>query len=377
MSNLCAEIVEYSTPDSPACCTLASVALQNFVMNGGSFDFVELMRVVEIAIESLDKIVDCNSYPTEGSRKNNMYFRPLGLGVQGLADAFRLLRIPFLSPRAEQLDMLIHEAMYFAALSTTCRLAQKLGPCPAWNDGAIDTTAEYHLWMEDMKRIGGEFAGVDPRRWKVGAPGLLADFPVTGAMWDALEADVKRYGVRNTYLRANMPTVNTGDIIGSSGPSTEPVNYNAFNKTTVGSNKMVKFDTNMIKHLTELGVWDAGLANAVATDPFGRLPELARPGWDDIKEIYLTIYEMKQSALFRRAGMRQAFIDQTQSFNQFLSSRDMTVLRGVIELGFKYGLKTISYYTRMPPAKDAGKNIVWERPQVCSRDNPDCVACQS
>jgi len=380
MSNLCAEIVELSTPDSTACCTLASCVLQNFLHNG-AFDFDDLIATTKTSIIALDRIIDCNDYPTVETRKNNMYFRPVGLGVQGLADLFRLLRIPFVSAEAEQLDMLIHEAMYFAALAATCELARTKGPCPAWQDRAIDVTPEWELWREDMTRIGNEFAGVDPRGWKlVDSKTLLGGrFPITNAMWDTLAADLKKYGVRNTYVRANMPTVNTGDILGSSGPSTEPVNFNVFSKTTVGSNKFFKFDDNMIKHLTEEGMWSQTIADMVANDPFGRLPQMNNnPKWDKLREIYLTAYEIRQSQLIRRSGMRQAFIDQTQSFNQFLNDRNMQKLRGIIELGFTYGLKTISYYTRMPSAdKIMTAPSVIADSETCRRDNPECVACQS
>lgn len=390
MSNLCAEIVELSTPDSTACCTLASCVLQNF-LRGGVFDFEDLIATTKTSIAALDRIIDCNDYPTAETRHNNMYFRPVGLGVQGLADLFRRLRIPYISPAAEQLDMLIHEAMYFAALSATCELARTAGPCPAWTDNAIDTTPEWELWREDMTRLQNEFAGVDPRGWGLvdGRTLLGWKFPITIAMWDELSANIKKYGVRNTYLRANMPTVNTGDILGSSGPSTEPVNFNVFNKTTVGSNKLFKFDDNMIKHLTELGFWTPQIADAVVGDPLGRLPQIDNAEWKHVREIYLTAYEIPQSQLIRRSGMRQAFIDQTQSFNQFLQAREIQKLRGIIELGFKYGLKTISYYTRMPsgdkspvavatlPNLTAPADNIQISGQVCSRDNPDCVACQS
>jgi ribonucleotide reductase alpha subunit len=233
-----------------------------------------------------------------------------------------------------------------------------------------------------MTRLGNEFANVDPRGWKLEGRTPLAGghFPITFAMWDALSADIKKYGVRNTYLRANMPTVNTGDILGSSGPSTEPVNFNVFNKTTVGSNKLFKFDDNMIKHLTELGVWSQQIADAVVSDPFGRLPHIDIPGWASVREIYLTAYEISQAELIRRSGMRQAFIDQTQSFNQFLNAREVQKLRGIIELGFRYGLKTISYYTRMLSADKTATAVAIlpaDAAQVCRRDNPDCAACQS
>ncbi len=379
MSNLCAEIVELSTPDSTACCTLASCVLQNFV-RGNTFDFEDLIATTKTSICALDRIIDCNDYPTPETRHNNMYFRPVGLGVQGLADLFRRLRIPYVSPAAEQLDMLIHEAMYFAALSATCELARASGPCPAWTDHAIDTTPEWEFWREDMTRLQNEFAGVDPRGWKLDSDGatlLGGKFPITRAMWDDLAADVKKYGVRNTYLRANMPTVNTGDILGSSGPSTEPVNFNVFNKTTVGSNKLFKFDDNMIKHLTEIGFWSQQIADMVVNDPLGRLPQMDDAKWTAVREIYLTAYEIPQSQLIRRSGMRQAFIDQTQSFNQFLSTREVQKLRGIIELGFRYGLKTISYYTRMPSADKIAAAEVIPTAQVCRRDNPDCAACQS
>lgn len=388
MSNLCAEIVELSTPDSTACCTLASCVLQNFLRDG-AFDFEDLIASTKTSIEALDRIIDCNDYPTPETKRNNMYFRPVGLGVQGLADLYRRLRIPYISDAAEQLDMLIHEALYFAALTATCELARTKGPCPAWTDRAIDTTPEWELWREDMTRLQNEFAGVDPRGWKLNdgkVPLIGGHFPITTAMWDELDANVKKYGVRNTYLRANMPTVNTGDILGSSGPSTEPVNFNVFNKTTVGSNKLFKFDDNMIKHLTEIGFWSQQIADAVVSDPFGRLPQIDNAEWTAVREIYLTAYEIPQSQLIRRSGMRQAFIDQTQSFNQFLSVREVQKLRGIIELGFRYGLKTISYYTRMPSADKAGAATVATLPnlslpsdntQVCRRDNPDCAACQS
>jgi len=383
MSNLCAEIVELSTPDSTACCTLASCVLQNFLRDVGSsriFDFDDLIATTKTSIEALDRIIDCNDYPTPETRRNNMYFRPVGLGVQGLADLFRRLRIPYVSAAAEQLDMLIHEAMYFAALTATVELARVKGPCPAWTDRAIDTTPEWELWREDMTRLGNEFANVDPRGWKLdgGVPIIGGKFPITSAMWDALRADIKKYGVRNTYLRANMPTVNTGDILGSSGPSTEPVNFNVFNKTTVGSNKLFKFDDNMIKHLTELGFWSQQIADAVVRDPFGRLPYMENnPEWTKTREIYLTAYEISQAELIRRSGMRQAFIDQTQSFNQFLNAREIQKLRGIIELGFRYGLKTISYYTRMPSGDRVTTSVEIIPALVCRRDNLDCAACQS
>jgi ribonucleoside-diphosphate reductase alpha subunit len=284
-SNLCAEIVELTTDNSIACCTLASIALQKFV-KGTQYDWKGLMQTARIATRNLDRAIDINHYPAASSGENNRRFRPLGLGVQGLADVFQAMRLPYLSPEAEQLDMLIHEAIYFACLEESCELARLYGAYDYYSGSPI---SEGILQMD----YAMEETGIDHCGWKlVDGKTMLGDtFPIGTPQWTELRKKIAKHGIRNVYLRANMPTVNTGDILGSVGPSTEPINMNVFMKTTVGSLKITKYNPYLVKHAEELGLWNEDVAMVLAKNG-GKCPE-SFPR--DFRQIYLTAYEMKPS----------------------------------------------------------------------------------
>lgn len=288
-SNLCTEIIEYTSADEVAVCNLASLALPRFVdEKAGTFDHDKLFEITYAATLNLNKIIDRNYYPIPEARNSNMRHRPIGLGVQGLADAFILMRFPFESDEAKKLNSEIFETIYFAALTASKDLAKV--------DGAYETyagsPASKGIFQHDMWNVKAS------PRWE----------------WDVLREEVMKYGIRNSLLLAPMPTASTSQILGNN-ECFEPYTSNIYTRRVL-SGEFVVVNKHLLRDLVKLGIWNEGLKNKIiaANGSVQNIPEIPA----NIKELYKTVWEIKQRTIIDMAADRGAFIDQSQSLNLFI-----------------------------------------------------------
>jgi ribonucleoside-diphosphate reductase alpha chain len=323
-SNLCTEIVEYTAPDEIAVCNLASIALPRFVING-KFDHKRLFEITYVITKNLNKVIDINYYPVEAARKSNMRHRPIGIGVQGLADAFILMRMPFDSEEARQLNKEIHETIYYAAMTASKDLAKKDGPYETYEGSPVSQGIfQYDMW------------NVTPSdRWE----------------WDVLKEEVKKYGVRNSLLLAPMPTASTSQILGNN-ECFEPYTSNIYTRRVL-SGEFTIVNKHLLKDLVKLGLWNDTMKNKIiaANGSVQNIPEVPQ----DIKEIYKTVWEIKQRSLIDMAADRGAYICQSQSLNLFIQDANFAKLTSMHFYAWKKGLKTGMYYLRTKSAVDAIK----------------------
>lgn len=321
-SNLCTEIMEYSSPDEVAVCNLASIALSKFVTEDGQYDFQRLYEVTRIVTRNLNKVIDINYYPIQEAKNSNMRHRPVGIGVQGLADAFLMLRLPFESEEARQLNRDIFETIYFAAMTESCQMAKEEGPYSTYEGSPISQGQfQFDLW------------DVTPSdRWD----------------WEALRQEILAHGVRNSLLVAPMPTASTSQILGNN-ECFEPYTSNIYSRRTL-SGEYVVVNKHLLKDLIERGYWTQELkemliaANGSVQNIEG-LPQ-------EIKELYKTAYEIKQRAIIDMSADRGAFICQSQSLNLFVESPNFAKLTSMHFHAWKRGLKTGMYYLRSKAAVD-------------------------
>lgn len=344
-SNLCTEIVEYTAPDETAVCNLASIALPRFVrernptgregrkiigsMDAANryFDFEKLAEVATVITRNLNKIIDINYYPVETAKNSNMRHRPIGLGVQGLADAFILLGLPFDSEEAKQLNKEIFETIYYAALRTSCSLAKVEGVYSSYEGSPVSKG----ILQPDMW-------GVTPSdRWD----------------WQALRAEIAANGVRNSLLVAPMPTASTSQILGNN-EAFEPYTSNIYVRRVL-SGEFTVVNQHLLSDLTRMGLWDSDMKNELVASN-GSVVDLDIP--DDLKALYKTVWEIKQRVLVDMAADRGAFIDQSQSFNVHMSDPNFGKLTSLHFYAWKAGLKTGMYYLRTRAAADAIKFTV-------------------
>jgi ribonucleoside-diphosphate reductase alpha chain len=321
-SNLCTEIIEYTSPDEVAVCNLASLALPRFVING-QFDHNKLYEVTYQAAKNLNKIIDNNYYPVEEARNSNLRHRPIGLGVQGLADVFILLRLPFESEEAKQLNKDIFETIYFAAMTASKDLAIIEGPYETYADSPVSKAIfQFDMW------------GVEPSlRWD----------------WYTLKAEVLKHGVRNSLLVAPMPTASTSQILGNN-ECFEPYTSNIYVRRVL-SGEFVVVNKHLLKDLVDLNLWNDEMKNAIMThngsiQKIDGIPE-------EIKAIYKTVWEIKQRAIIDMAADRGAFICQSQSLNLFVDAPTTSKLTSMHFYAWKKGLKTGMYYLRTKAASQA------------------------
>lgn len=349
-SNLCTEIMEVATADNYACCTLASINLNRLVTPTGEFDFAHLRELTREIVGNLNVIIDANAYPVKKCVANAHRYRPIGIGVQGLADVFAKLRLPFLSGEAEALDLKIHATIYHAALEASCDEARARGPYEAF---AGSPAARGVLQFD--------FTGEPP-------PAVRA--ALEGFDWARLRADIARHGLRNSLLVALMPTVSTSQILGNN-EAIEPYSANIYTKNTAHG-KYVMLNKHCVRHLARLGLWNDGMLNKLMTGSLQELPEVP----PDVKEIYKTVREMSQKELMRRAALRGAFVDQSTSLNIYLNANTNDVLSSVLVHGWKLGLKTGSYYIRSRPASKPMRTFTAREPaaDVCPVGCESCSA---
>lgn len=322
-SNLCCEIVEYSDPDEIAVCNLASIVLPACLDDGGRFDFDKLKAVTKVVAANLDTVVSASAYPNSEAKNGNMRHRPVGIGVQGLADLFAKLKMPFDSPEAKELNRHVFESIYFAALESSCERAEKLGPHSSF-DGS---PASRGVLQQDMWNC------VDSDRED----------------WVGLRRKIAKYGLRNSLLVAPMPTASTAQIVGCN-ECFEPYTSNLYARR-VKAGEFVVANPHLVSDLADRGLWDDAMRQDLVRNE-GSVASLDRVP-EDLKAMYKTAWELKQRVLIDLAADRGPFVDQSQSLNAFIPQPDYDKLSSFHFYGWKKGLKTGMYYLRTKPAANA------------------------
>jgi ribonucleoside-diphosphate reductase alpha chain len=325
-SNLCTEILEYTAPDEVAVCNLASISLPMFVENG-EFNHQFLFDVTKRVTRNLNRVIDRNYYPVPEAENSNMRHRPIGLGVQGLADAFILLRLPFTGDEAKQLNQEIFETLYFAAVTASMELAKEEGPYSTFKGSPIsEGEFQYNLWGLKDSDLSG--------RWD----------------WASLRKEVVEHGVRNSLLVAPMPTASTSQILGNN-EAFEPYTSNIYTRRVL-SGEFIVVNKHLLNDLVERGLWTETLKQELMRNN-GSVQALAIP--EDLKELYKTVWEMSMKDIIDMSRQRGYFIDQSQSLNLFMEGATYSKLTSMHFYAWQSGLKTGMYYLRTKAAVDAIK----------------------
>jgi ribonucleoside-diphosphate reductase alpha subunit len=360
-SNLCTEIIEYTAPDEVAVCNLASLALPKYVTEEGNFDHDKLFEVTYQATLNLNRIIDENFYPVVEAKNSNLRHRPIGLGVQGLADAYIMMGLPFESDEARTLNREVFETIYFASMSASKDLAKVEGPYETIKGSPVSKGIfQFDMW------------GVTPsNRWE----------------WDVLKEEVKKHGVRNSLLLAPMPTASTAQILGNN-ECFEPYTSNIYTRRVL-SGEFIIVNKHLLKDLVREGLWTKDMRQKIMTangsvQNINEVPQR-------LKDLYKTAWEISQKAIIDQAADRGAYICQSQSLNIFMENANFGKLTSMHFYGWEKGLKTGMYYLRTKAATDAIKftveKTVIEEPTAksleeeaaaiaCSLENPDnCEMC--
>ncbi|MAZ73558.1 MAG: ribonucleoside-diphosphate reductase subunit alpha [Flavobacteriaceae bacterium] len=326
-SNLCTEIMEYTSPDEVAVCNLASIALPMFVKNG-EFDHKELFKVTKRVTKNLNVVIDRNYYPVKEAENSNFRHRPIGLGIQGLADTFIKLRMPFTSDEAKTLNQDIFETLYFAAVTASMEEAKADGPYQSYKGSPIsEGLFQHNLWNIKDEELSG--------RWD----------------WGKLRKDVKKHGVRNSLLVAPMPTASTSQILGNN-EAFEPYTSNIYTRRVL-SGEFIVVNKHLLEDLVELNLWNDDLKEEImrangSIQDVDVIPQ-------DLKELYKTVWELSMKDIIDMSRHRGYFIDQSQSLNLFMENANMAKLTSMHFYAWKSGLKTGMYYLRTKSAVDAIK----------------------
>jgi ribonucleoside-diphosphate reductase alpha chain len=362
-SNLCTEIIEYTAPDEIAVCNLASLALPKYVKEDRTFDHDKLFEVTYQATVNLNRIIDENYYPVEDAKNSNLRHRPIGLGVQGLADAFILMDYPFESQEARDLNKAVFETMYFAAMTASKDQAIAFGSYETYAGSPVSQGVfQYDMW------------GVTPSdRWD----------------WKSLKEEVKKHGVRNSLLLAPMPTASTAQILGNN-ECFEPYTSNIYTRRVL-SGEFIIVNRHLLKDLVKAGLWNREMRLKImaANGSIQNINEVPQK----IKNLYKTAWEISQKAIIEQAADRGAYICQSQSLNIFMENANFGKLTSMHFYGWEKGLKTGMYYLRTKAATDAIKFTVDQAISIettdeeadlesqqaaiaCSIENPDsCEMC--
>jgi len=359
-SNLCTEIIQYTSDKEVAVCNLASIALPMYIENG-KYNFKKLAEITKTITKNLNKIIDINYYPVEEARYSNMKNRPIGIGVQGLADTFAILRMPFESEEAKLLNQQIFETIYHAASTASMEMAKEFGTYDSYDGSPISQgIMQFDMWGK--------------------TPTDLWD-------WKALKGEIKKHGVRNSLLLAPMPTASTSQILGNN-ECIEPFTSNIYTRRVL-SGEFTIVNKYLIEDLIKLNLWNTQMKNKVI-EQNGSVQNIEEiPA--ELKELYKTVWEVKQKRILELAADRGAFIDQSQSLNIHMTDINMGKLSSMHFYAWKSGLKTGMYYLRTKAAADAIKFTVREEQApvakeeyteeealMCSIENPeDCMACGS
>jgi ribonucleoside-diphosphate reductase alpha chain len=376
-SNLCTEIMEYTAPDEVAVCNLASIALPMFISETPDgkkfFDHKKLFKVTKKVTKNLDTVIDQNFYPVPEAENSNMRHRPVGIGIQGLADAFILLRMPFTSEEAKRLNKDIFETIYFAALTSSMELAKINGPYSSYKGSPISQGEfQFNMWNIHEDELSGN--------WE----------------WNKLRESIMEHGVRNSLLVAPMPTASTSQILGNN-EAFEPYTSNIYTRRVL-SGEFIVVNKHLLEDLVELGLWNNDMKEDImrANGSIQHIESIPQ----DLKELYKTVWELSMKDIIDMARHRGYFIDQSQSLNLFMKDPDYSKLTSMHFYGWKSGLKTGMYYLRTKSAVNAiqftvakkteeipGVASVEEKPLtgeelkemvLKSRENPDdCLMCGS
>tara|TARA_B100001115_G_scaffold63213_1_gene46860 strand:- start:586 stop:2940 length:2355 start_codon:yes stop_codon:yes gene_type:complete len=359
-SNLCTEIVEYTSPDEVAVCNLASIALNKFVKDDMTYDHKKLYEITKVITRNLNKVIDVNYYPVEEARNSNMRHRPIGIGVQGLADTFILMRHAFDSPEAKKLNEEIFETIYFGAMEASMEIAKEEGTYKTYEGSPVSKGIfQFDMW------------GIAPssKRWD----------------WTKLKREVKKHGVRNSLLLAPMPTASTSQILGNN-ECFEPYTSNIYTRRVL-SGEFIVVNKHLLKDLIKLNIWNESMKDRLmeANGSIQGIKEIP----DDIKLLYRTVWEVSQKSIIDMAADRGAYICQSQSMNIHMQDANFGKLTSMHFHAWKKGLKTGLYYLRTKAAADAIKFTIVkdEKSQTmedkqaaaqCSIDNQDdCEMCGS
>ena len=340
-SNLCTEIMEYTSPDEVAVCNLASISLPMFVEDG-QFNHQFLFDVTKRITRNLNRVIDRNYYPVEEAYNSNMRHRPVGLGVQGLADAFIMMRMPFTSPEAKQLNQEIFETIYFAALTASMEMAKEEGAYSTFEGSPISKGEfQYNMWGVKDEELSG--------RWD----------------WASLRKEVMANGVRNSLLLAPMPTASTSQILGNN-EAFEPYTSNIYTRRVL-SGEFIVVNKHLLKDLVELGLWNEDLKQEImrANGSIQHIDFIPA----DIRELYKTVWELSMKDIIDMSRQRGYFIDQSQSLNLFMEGANYAKLTSMHFYAWKSGLKTGMYYLRTKSAVDAIKFTLNNEKKV----NPNAI----
>jgi ribonucleoside-diphosphate reductase alpha subunit len=342
-SNLCTEILEYTDKDETAVCNLASIALPKFVnTETKTFDYDALHKVTKIVTKNLNRVIDRNYYPTLGARQSNIRHRPIGIGVQGLADAFNLCKLPFDCEESRTMNTHIFETMYHAALEASSDMAEAEHSYPTFKGSpASEGILQFDMWTEDGAKFSGRYD------------------------WDAMRLKVKTHGLRNSLLLAPMPTASTAQILGNN-ECFEPYTTNIYLRRTLAG-EFVVVNKHLVDDLKQLGLWSKAMKDLLIKAD-GSVQNITNIP-DDIKERYKTVWEISQKCIIDMAADRGRFICQSQSMNLFMSSPTFSKLSSMHMYAWKKGLKTGMYYLR---SKAKAKPI-----QFSLDIEPECVACSA
>jgi ribonucleotide reductase alpha subunit len=330
----CSEIIEYSSPDETAVCNLASIALPAYVnAKTRTFDFGKLREVVGVAIRNLNRVIDINFYPTPETKTSNMRHRPIGLGVQGLADVFALLRVPWESDKAAELNQLIFEHLYFAAVEASCAIAQEEGPYSTFQGSPMSQG----LFQYDLWKVTPLTSAEGLIQWSTVSEEKDQTLP-----WEDLKVRVRAHGVRNSLLVAPMPTASTSQIMGYN-ECIEPVTSNIYTRRTLAG-EFIVINKHLMADLKKLDLWNEMMKQQIiarngSVQGIDLIPE-------SIQRLYKTAWEIKQKTLIDMAASRGAFICQSQSLNLFVADPNYAKLTSMHFYGWKKGLKTGIYYLR-------------------------------
>jgi ribonucleoside-diphosphate reductase alpha subunit len=349
-SNLCTEIIEYTAPDEIAVCNLASIALPKYITEAGTFDHDKLFEVTYQATINLNKIIDENYYPVEEAKNSNLRHRPIGLGVQGLADAFIMLGYPFESQEARALNREVFETIYYASMTASKDLAKEKGPYESFDGSPVSKGIfQFDMW------------GVTPTsRWE----------------WDVLKEEVKTHGVRNSLLLAPMPTASTAQILGNN-ECFEPYTSNIYTRRVL-SGEFIIVNKHLLKDLVKEGLWNKDTRQKIMTAN-GSIQNIEKIPVR-LKELYKTAWEISQKAIIEMAADRGAYICQSQSLNIFMENANFGKLTSMHFYGWEKGLKTGMYYLRTKAATDAikftvDKTVVEEPSKEIIEQQQDAIAC--
>ena len=359
-SNLCTEILEFTSPEECAVCNLASIGLPSFYnKENNSFDFEKLGKVTKHITRNLDKIIDVNYYPIKQAENSNLKHRPIGIGIQGLADLFYCFRYPFESDEAQELNKKIFATIYYNALKESVKLAKEKGKYSSFEGSpASNGLLQFDLWNQK--------------------PHDMYD-------WEELRNEVKEHGLRNSLLLAPMPTASTSQILGNN-ECFEPYTTNIYIRRTLAG-EFICINKFLLEDCLKLGIWDKKLKNKIISHngSIKNINEFSK----EMKDLYKTVWEIKQKNILDMAADRGIYIDQSQSLNIYMSDISKNKLSSMHFYGWKKGLKTGMYYLRTKPATDAIKFTVekedleekeennLEKAKIfCSiKNQEDCIMC--